>query len=227
MIDEISVVIPAYNEVENIERVVREIIDTLERLFPKYELIVVDDGSTDGTDRVIRNLSLSCRNLKLISFECNKGYGVALREGFKRASNKFIFYTDSDGQYDIREIESIMPLMNGCDMVAGFRIKREDNIVRRLHSKVYNRFTSLYLGLNLRDINCSFKLFKREIIDMIDLRSNGFSIDAELVWKTIHSGFRVCQQGVGHRKRDKGSSKVRLTDSVLTLRELFSIKKQK
>lgn len=225
MVNEISVVIPAYNEAENIDGVVKQILNTLEPLFPKYELIVVDDGSNDGTYEIVKKLSSLYRNLKCIRFEGNRGYGAALREGFREAAFRYVFYTDSDGQFDIREIEKILPLMDNCDMVAGFRLKREDSLSRRLSSAIYNKIVSFYLGIYFRDVNCSFKLFKREILDRIRLESNGFSIDAELLWKADRAGFRICERGVGHYRRDKGRSKVRPGDTIDTIRELCSVKK--
>lgn len=225
MVNEISVVIPAYNEAENIDEVVKQIFNTLEHLFPKYELIVVDDGSNDGTYEIVNKLSSSFHNLKCIRFEDNRGYGAALREGFREAAFRYVFYTDSDGQFDIREIEKIMPIMDNCDMVAGFRLTREDNLFRRLSSAIYNQFVSFYLGIYFMDVNCSFKLFKREILDRVRLESNGFSIDAELLWKTKKAGYRICERGVRHYKRDKGRSKVRLGDTINTIKEIYRVKK--
>lgn len=224
MIDEISVVIPAYNEAENIEGVVRRIFDVLNRLFHRYELIVVNDGSSDGTGQILQRLVQDYHNLRIINFEENRGYGAALREGFKKAELKYIFYTDADGQFEVDEIAKILPLMERCEVVAGYRLKRADTLMRRITSMIYNRFVSLFLRIKFRDINCSFKLFQREIIDNIDLGSKGFSIDAELLWKASLAGYKICECGVSHYKRGKGRSKVRLKDSMLTFKELLDIK---
>jgi glycosyltransferase involved in cell wall biosynthesis len=225
MVTEISVVIPAYNEAENIEKAVEGVFAVMERLFPKYEVIVIDDGSNDGTPSLLGKLSREFNKLKIIRFENNSGYGVALREGFKAASHRYIFYTDSDGQYDIGEIEYILPLMGQCDIVAGFRLKRNDHVIRRISSAAYNLFVSFYLRINVRDVNCSFKLFSREVIERIVLHSRGFSIDAELLWKADRAGFKICEAGVGHYKREKGISKVKVKDVIDTVKEIIYFKK--
>lgn len=225
MVDEISVIMPVYNEAENIERVLQQTYSALARLFHRYEVVIINDGSNDGTDAIVQKLAHEYKNLRVISFESNRGYGAALREGFSNSLLKYIFYTDADGQFDVKEIEGMLPLMDRCDMVAGFRINRKDSIIRKMSSMAYNMFARLFLGISFRDINCSFKLFKRRVFDSIALESKGFSIDAELLWKADRAGFRIIEHGVRHYKRDKGISKVRLADTVATIRELFHIKK--
>jgi len=226
MIDEVSAVIPAYNEVGNIEDVVSSIVELFSVIFNRYELIIINDGSNDGTEKIIRKLSEQNTNIKVIDFKVNRGYGVALWEGFQKASLKYVFYTDSDGQFDIKDIKELLPLVEPADMVIGYRINRNDNLLRRLLSRGYNFLVFLFFGIKCRDVNSSFKIFKREIVDSINLISNGFSVDAELVWKTKEKGYKITETGVRHFKRNCDSSKVKSSDIINTIRELIRIKKR-
>lgn len=224
MIDEISVIVPVYNEVETVGRVVTQIVEALNPLFSRYEVLVVNDGSDDGTTEIVNRLAAGCENIKVINLERNSGKGAALREGFKNARFEYIFFTDSDGQFNIGEIVKIMPLIDRCDMVACYRLERMDDIKRRISSVLFNRFVAILFGIRFRDINCAFKLFKRGIIGKIDLQSQGFAIDAELLWKTSRAGFKICEHGVNHYKRDKGSSKMGFKGIGKTLMELLRIR---
>lgn len=226
MIDKISVVLPVFNEEENIENVLCSIDRAIKAVFHAYEIIIVNDGSTDNTPLIIERLKREYSNLKVISFEHNRGYGSALREGFSMAAFDHIFYTDSDGQFDVSEISKILPLIDKCDVVAGFRLNRKDSTFRVFSSRVYNKLVTALFGLKVRDVNCSFKLFKREIIDKVHLYSIGFSIDAELLWKAKTNGYKICETGVSHFAREKGESKVRITDTLRTVREMIYIKKK-
>lgn len=226
MIDKISVVLPVFNEEENIESVLCSIDRAIKAIFHAYEIIIVNDGSTDNTPIIIERLKKDYNNLKVVTFERNRGYGSALREGFSRAVFDHIFYTDSDGQFDVSEISKILPLIDKCDMVAGFRLNRKDSALRVFSSRVYNKLVAGLFGLKVRDVNCSFKLFKKEIIDNIQLYSIGFSIDAELLWKAKVNGYKICEAGVSHFAREKGESKVRITDTLRTVREMIDIRRK-
>lgn len=222
---EISVVLPVYNEADNVMRVIEGIVCVLEPLFKRYEILVVNDGSTDRTGEIVKELAQDNLNIKLITFNKNEGYGVALRRGLKNASYNLIFYTDADGQYDVSELPPMLSLMDTYDVVAGYRLKRAEGIGRRISSLVYNGFVSAYLRIRFKDVNCSFKLFKKKVIENINLHSIGFAVDAEILWKAERAGFKICEKGVRHFRREHGSSTVRLSSFADTIKEVIRIRR--
>ncbi len=202
----ISVVLPAYNEEENIRPVVNSINKFLAKNFSSYEIIVVNDGSLDKTGKVVSSLIKHVPNLRLVTHEVNKGYGATLRSGFSSARGELIFYTDSDGQFDIHDLTKLIPLIKHYDIVAGYRINHNDPLMRILVSHAYNIIISLLLGLRVKDIDCSFKLYKRTIFKNLDLKCETGLIDAEVLLKAQKQGFTIGQVGVRHFPRTKGKT---------------------
>lgn len=206
----LSLVLPAYNEEGNIERAVREAAGAAAALTPDFELVVVDDGSRDGTAE--RLSALQCElgeRLQVLRHDVNRGYGAALRAGFRAARGELVFYTDSDNQFDLTELGAFLPLMGECDAVLGFRARRQDPPLRLLTSRVFNQLTAWTLGLKVRDVNCSFKLFRGDLLRALPLVSDDFMIDAELVARLQRGRSRVLEKGVTHRPRGAGHSTVR------------------
>lgn len=201
---EISLVLPAYNEQENIKKVVGEILKFGEKNFQKFEIIVVNDGSTDNTVREIKKILT--RKIVLVNHPKNRGYGAALRSGFAKARYEYVFYTDSDGQYKINHILDFLPLIEKSDIVAGYRSHRNDPLMRIFVGYVYNLIIRILFGLKIKDIDCSFKLYKREVFKKIKLRSNTGLIDAEVLIKARKKGFTIIQKGVKHYPRVKGKT---------------------
>ena len=213
----ISLVLPAYNEADNIERAVREAAAAGGQA-GEYEVVVVDDGSTDATPERLRALQAEMgTRLRVIRHEKNRGYGAALRNGFAAAEGDLVFYTDSDNQFDLSELAGFLPLMRECDAVLGYRIDRKDARRRLLTSWVFNRISCTVFGLSVRDINCSFKLLRREALRALALYSDDFFIDTEMVVRLSGKGFRVLEKGVRHLPRTAGRSTVRLSDVPKTL----------
>jgi len=156
--------------------------------------------------------------LRVIRHASNRGYGAALRTGFAAAEGELVFYTDSDNQFDLSELAGALPLMKEWDAVLGYRIARKDARRRLLTSWVFNRLSCAVFGLTVRDLNCSFKLFRRDVLRALPLESNDFFIDTELVVRLHRGGFRYVEKGVTHLPRVAGRSTVRLSDIPRSLR---------
>src|SRR3989338_174176 len=200
----ISVVLPAYNEEDNIKKALTSIYSYLAAKFETFEIIVVSDGSTDRTNTIVKKLSNKFKNIHLVLHPKNKGYGSTLRSGFKTAKNDLIFYTDSDNQYNINDLDKLLNLVKKFDIVAGYRVKRKDPLFRIFIASVYNLIIKTLLGLNTKDIDCSFKIYKKEVIKTLKLKSKTGLIDAEILIKAQKKGFKVGQVGVSHFPRVKG-----------------------
>jgi glycosyltransferase involved in cell wall biosynthesis len=207
VVRELSVVLPAFNEEANVERVVRECTAYLTDRLPDHELVAVDDGSRDRTGEILDRLATEVPRLRPLHHPQNRGYGAALRTGFAAAAKRFVFYMDSDGQFDIRDLDLLLPLVTDADhIVTGFRIERRDPFVRRLNAKLFNRFAvGLMLGVHVRDLNCAFKIVPKRILDLIALESTGALINAELYGRAVRRGFGVKEVGVHHYPRAAGT----------------------
>lgn len=209
--------LPAYNEEANIDRAVRAAA-AAGALAGSYEVVVVDDGSRDATAARLAALEAEMgRGLRVVRHETNRGYGAALRNGFLAAEGELVFYTDSDNQFDLSELEGILPLMREWDAVLGYRIARQDARRRLLTSWVFNRIACSVFGLSVRDLNCSFKLFRRDVLRSLPLVADDFFIDTELVVRLHRGGWRYVERGVTHLPRTAGRSTVRLSDVPKTL----------
>jgi glycosyltransferase involved in cell wall biosynthesis len=213
----LSLVLPAYNEEGNIERAVWAAA-AAGALAGSYEVVVVDDGSRDATrERLAAVEAEMGPRLRVVRHEKNRGYGVALRNGFAAAEGDLVFYTDSDNQFDLSELAGILPLMSEWDAVLGYRIARQDARRRLLTSWVFNRLACVVFDLTVRDLNCSFKLFRREVLQSLPLAADDFFIDTELVVRLHRGGWRYVERGVTHLPRTAGRSTVRLSDVPRTL----------
>jgi glycosyltransferase involved in cell wall biosynthesis len=220
----LSVILPAYNEEENIERAVTQAVEVLPKLATDFEVIVVNDGSVDGTAEIVQALvSEHHPQVRLLSHLSNRGCGAALRTGFAHARHDLVFYTDADNQFDISELRYFVPLMDDCDAVVGFRVYRYDSVLRSMVSWVYNRLVRVLFRVKVRDVDCSFKLFRREVIDKITIESEDFFVDTELVAKARRWNFRVVEKGVRHYPRVAGETTVQPSDVTRTLRTVLSM----
>ncbi|HSQ20447.1 MAG TPA: glycosyltransferase family 2 protein [Blastocatellia bacterium] len=223
--DTISAVLPAYNEEENIEVAARRVAEVLRSLdFRDWEVLVVDDGSVDQTAQISDRLaSEDPAHIRVFHHNPNRGYAEALKTGFTNARHQLIFYTDSDNQFDVREITSLLALIEEVDIVNGFRIYRFDAMTRLVLSWGFNLLVRIIFRIKVRDIDCAFKLFRREVFDKVSIESKKFFVDAEVLAKASYFGFRMAEVGVRHYPRPAGRSTVRASHIPSTLMELARI----
>lgn len=220
----LSVLIPAYNEEAGIARAVESMVPVLDRLFDDYELIVVDDGSLDGTRAVLEGLAPRFPRLRILSYAPNRGYAEALRRGFAAAAKPYVFFTDADLQFDLADLPLLFETLGGGEFAAGVRKDRRDPWPRKVLSRIYNVAQRAILGIRAADINCAFKLFRREFITGIPLVAESFVINAEIFLRARERGIGVAQVAVTHRPRKRGSSSIRLSTVPTTLREMVRLR---
>ena len=203
----VSVFFPAYNDGGTIPSMVLTALMTLRELTDDYEVIVVNDGSTDYTAQVLDELAGRYPELRVIHHEQNRGYGGALRTGFASASKQLIFYTDGDAQYDPRELTRLYKAWNDqVDLVNGYKISRSDPLHRIIIGRIYHWTVKLAFGLRLRDVDCDFRLMRRSIFHTIHLKSSSGVICVELMKKVQDAGFRIVEVPVHHYHRAYGKS---------------------
>jgi len=201
----LSVVLPAYNEEQNIKETVLSCIKYLSKNFNEFEILVVNDGSSDKTKDIVAELSNKFREVMLISHNNNQGYGSALNSGLESAVMDYIFFMDSDGQFDFSEISILIELLSERNVVIGYRVGRADNLIRRLNAYLYNLYIKLFFGLKVIDIDCAFKLFPKSAFDSVKpLKSRGALYSAELLIKFVRNGFEIKEVGVNHYPRSFG-----------------------
>ena len=201
----ISVFFPCYNEQDNVERTIEQAITVLKKLGADFEVIIVDDGSSDATGQIADEISRRDGRVKVVHHHPNLGYGAALQSGFKAATKELVFFTDGDGQFDISEMPPLLELMEHYDIVSCYRLDRRDPIIRKINGWCWTRLVCLVFGMKIRDIDCAFKLYKREIFDKIELSSTGALINAEILARAVRKGYRVTQKGVHHYPRTHGA----------------------
>jgi glycosyltransferase involved in cell wall biosynthesis len=221
----ISVFFPAYNDANSIGKLVSDALEILPALTDDYEVIVVNDGSTDETAAVLRELAQERGRVRVVTHETNQGYGAALQSGFRAASKDLIFYTDGDGQYDVRELPRLFSLLTkDVDVVNGYKLERADKINRKIVGGSYNRLAHLLFSLPVRDVDCDFRLIRREFSDKITLSSRSGSICVELVYRLNKAGARFAEVGVSHYARQFGQSQFFTVRRVSkTLLDFFSL----
>lgn len=203
----ISVFFPCYNDKGTIGDLVSQSLRLLQEICDDYEVIVVDDGSTDGSRELLRELESRNPNLKLVFHEKNRGYGGALQSGFKAATKDMVFYTDGDAQYDINEMPLLVPLMTeNIDVVNGIKIGRGDSIYRVVIGNLYNFFIRNTFGIDVFDVDCDFRLIRRKVLQGINLRATSGAICTELVKKLELRGARFREVSVHHYQRTYGQS---------------------
>ena len=203
---QLSIVLPAHNEAENLPKLVGEINSYMNTSGWDYEIIIVNDGSTDNTRNILESLQKSDDHIKAVHHLKNQGYGAALRSGFSAATKEWIFLTDSDLQFNIKELSRLAEHTDKYDIVIGYRKNRQDHFIRKVNATIFNLAVNLLFGLWIRDIDCAFKLMRREITDKADLESSGALISTELLVRARRLGYKIKQIPVTHYPRLSGQS---------------------
>jgi dTDP-L-rhamnose 4-epimerase len=222
--DSLSVVLPSYNEAGNLETMVHQLTAELEKFSDDFEIVIVNDGSRDGTGFIADRLAGEDQRVEVVHHPFNIGYGGAQKSGFKYATKKWAVVVPADHQFDAADLEKFLEDCDDADIVSSYRIERRDPWVRRFVSSFYNRYMRLAYGVTLKDLNW-VKMFRRTIFDKIDIETHGFAVDAEIVVKALDMGFRVKQIPVTHYARTWGNpTGVNLGNLYRTGMELLRIR---
>lgn len=200
----ISVFLPTFNEEENIKVCVLSIKKYLDKRFEDYEILVISDGSTDNTNKIVAELAKKDKRIKLFARKKKLGYGAGLRSGFSHSSKDLIFYTDADNQFNIEDMDRLLPMLSSYDIISAYRVDRKDPLMRIFIAIVYNMLIRILFNLKIRDIDASFKLYKKEIFKNMRLVTNTGLTDAEVLIKAQRQGFKIEQIGVAHYPRIHG-----------------------
>ncbi len=221
---EISVILPAFNEEENVGRTLDEVLSYLSSRFASAEVLVVDDGSRDRTAAIVEEWACQDGRVKLLRHPRNVGYGAALRTGFAAARGRLVFFTDADGQFNMADLDLLLANLDGADGVLGVRIRRRDPALRLAAAWVWNLLVRLLLGLPQQDVDCAFKLYRREALAGLQLTCVGAALNAEILARLQAKGCLLRQVGVSHRPRLAGSaSGLRPRVVARALAELLSL----
>ncbi|MBU9889551.1 MAG: glycosyltransferase family 2 protein [Candidatus Omnitrophica bacterium] len=207
----LSVVVPIFNEEAVIRESLTMLAEVLASLCAGYEILVIDDGSTDGTAAILDGLAPQIPGLKILRLARNQGLGTALRHGFQNASGEIVFYIDADMPFQYGEVLRAVKVLDEsrADGVAGYRTNRhEEPLVRRLCSRIYNGCVRLLYGIRMRDVNCAFKLMRRESLRKLDLKAKGSFIDAEWMARSARQGYTIKEMGVEYQPRRESGSRL-------------------
>ncbi|HEX2173798.1 MAG TPA: glycosyltransferase family 2 protein [Dehalococcoidia bacterium] len=202
----ISFFFPAFNDAGTIGLLVEDGLRVLPLVTDDFEIIIINDGSFDDTGQVADGLAARHPQVRVIHHEVNMGYGAALKSGFAAATKELIFYTDGDRQFDVGELPKLLAEVEGTGIVSGYRVSRAEGSERRVSSALYNIVSTKLFGLGIRDLDCAFKVIRREVLHDLLLQMDGDFICAELFYHAHRRGFRVRQVPVHHYPRTYGVS---------------------
>jgi len=203
----LTVFFPAYNDSGTIASLVITALQTARTLTPDCEVIVVDDGSADATAQIADELARTYPEVKVVHHGRNRGYGGALQSGFKAATRELVFYTDGDAQYDPSEMTRLWEALDDdVDLVNGYKISRSDPLHRIVIGRLYHHTVKLLFGLNVRDVDCDFRLLRRSIFEQVSLEKTSGVICLEMMKKIQDAGFRIAEVPVHHYHRAHGKS---------------------
>ncbi|MBU4501415.1 MAG: glycosyltransferase family 2 protein [Nanoarchaeota archaeon] len=203
----ISVFFPAYNDEKTIPILIEDATSVLKPLTDDYEIIIIDDCSPDNIGMIVDEIAKKDKHVKVIHHEKNRGYGGALKSGFKAATKDYIFYTDGDAQYDVKELKKLLKYAEDYDVVNGYKIKRRDKFYRMLLGKMYNKFARTMFNMNqINDVDCDFRMFKKNVIKDINLESDGGFICVEMMYKIHRAKYKIKEVPVNHYPRKYGKS---------------------
>jgi glycosyltransferase involved in cell wall biosynthesis len=200
----ISVFLPCHNEEGNVERVVAALSAELPKVARRYQIVVVNDGSHDRTGALADLLAASDAHIRAVHHPVNRGYGAAVISGIRACTEPWAMLCDGDGQFDASDIAKLIARTPAYDVVVGHRVRRADPLMRRINGKAWTILMRLVLGIRVRDIDCGLKLFRRDLLDGIDLQAKGAMISAELMAQLAGRGARICEVDVRHLPRVSG-----------------------
>ncbi len=223
----LSVIFPAFNEEDNIRHTVEAARAVLPDFADTWEIILVNDGSRDATTPICDELAAQYREVRAIHHVDNRGYGAALKSGILAARHDFIFFTDSDGQFDLKELENLLRWADHYEIVTGYRAKRQDPPHRLINAWGCKMLVRMVLGVKVRDIDCAFKIFQRSVFDRIQVRSVGAMVNTEILAQARSFGMQVYELPVNHYPRRYGKpSGANIRVIIKAFRELFRLWRQ-
>jgi len=200
----LTIFFPAHNEIESLGAITENALMVAAELSTDFEIIIVNDGSTDGTRELADNLAEKHPEVRVIHHSKNRGYGGALQSGFMSATKDLVFYTDADAQFNLKDLTEVFPMIKDADVVTCYRVDRSDPWHRKLNTWLFEQAVFIGLGLKVRDPDCAFKIYRREVLKDMNLISEGAMIDVEMLLKAQRAGFRIVQMGVRHYPRQAG-----------------------
>jgi glycosyltransferase involved in cell wall biosynthesis len=200
----LSLVFPAFNEAENLPVLLETAIKIGDALGLDFEIVVVDDGSEDKSADVLDRWCRRDQRIRAVHHAANQGYGAALRSGLRSAMGDLVFFSDADLQFDLAEIQNLLLHAEDFDIVAGFRAPRRDPRMRRAIAWAWGTLVEALFDLRVRDIDCAFKIFRREVLDAIPIDSVGAFVNTEILARARAEKFRIKQIPVSHRARIQG-----------------------
>ena len=220
----LSVFFPAYNEEANVENMVRTAQRVLPEVAERWEIIPVNDGSKDKTGEIIDRLAKEDPNVHPVHHEKNKGYGGAVISGYNASKGDFVFFTDGDLQFDLREITLLIEKIDEGDLILGYRKNRRDPFMRKMNAFMWGTLVKFLLNFQVRDVDCAFKLMKRKVLDKVKLSAGGAMVSTELLARSSRAGFRFVEVGVTHYPRVAGTQTGANFKVILrAFRELFKL----
>ena len=215
---------PCYNEEANVESTTLAALAAGQKVTDDLEVIIVNDGSKDRTGEIADRLAAIHPGVRAVHNRPNRGYGGALQRGFREATKDWVFYTDGDGQFDLSELERLVPLAREDTIVSAYRLDRKDPLIRKINAFCWTSLVNVIFGLWLRDIDGAFKLYPQHLFDEIKIVSTGALIDTEILARAKRLGYRIVQTGVHHYPRQAGQQTgANLKVICRAFKELFTL----
>jgi glycosyltransferase involved in cell wall biosynthesis len=200
----LSVVLPCHDEEENVADAIRAAVAAAAVTSDRFEVLVVDDGSTDATRAIAATASFGDPRVRVLAHDANRGYGAALRTGIAAARCDWTLLTDADLQFDLTELERFVEPARTHDLVVGYRLVRMDPVMRRVNAYAWNRLVERVFDLDVRDVDCAFKLIRTDLAQRLRLTADGAMISTELVARARLAGASIMELGVHHHPRVAG-----------------------
>jgi glycosyltransferase involved in cell wall biosynthesis len=202
---ELTIFFPFWNEEKNVRYVVENAIAVANKIASEWEILIIDDGSSDNTYKEGLKLSKEYKKVKVITHSPNRGYGAALKEGFQNARYEYVVFTDGDRQFNFAEVEKFIQSIKNADIVVGFRKKRRDSLSRHILMNMLKLWDLIFFKFYFRDIDCGFKMFRKQaLLQIMPLRSEGAMITTEILAKATRKKLKIKQVEVGHYPREYG-----------------------